>query len=444
MNYKSKKRILFLLAMTICTSVCGQTVKPIKQTDLQPKVQKEEIKIGGLTPAQTKQAIEKSKAATDRAKFHGTTKLNANMQSIKPHSLFKKLVEVRNDGFVKAPFISPNFYYYPYNYDSLYDSCEAYLSKKYSFGQYKGIYPNISLSIIDMIALYSRYAHELDKEAAWCTLATPIAYFSKDHYNNTCANSTLSNREEPIVSHGENHTEQGAYYNWAKIKSNVEHVVPDIVFVAHLDVERVSVDSVYRDSIISVIYNYDGGDVLVTRGSQPPQSKEIFSVKGNTIITSNGHAPINVDGVAGCTVLETLLGQLAFSYYKMQHGNVYFVVCGSKADMYSSAFHDTICNRLGCNEETIMIALDGDSKNSFLTTDTGLASKLISESAAENGYVWTARGIDIAAEMKGRSWSNIYCGKHAAHTPYEWLCVEELVDLVKITRSIVTKVAESK
>ena len=440
MNYGFINRILFVLAMTICTSVCGQTVKPIKQADLQPQVRREEIKIGGMTPAQTKQAIEKSKAATDRAKFHGTTKLIANTQPIKLPSLFSDLVEVRNIGFVKAPFSSPNFYYYPYDYDSLYDSCEAYLSEKYGFGQYTGNYSNISLSIIDMIALYSRYAHELDKEAAWCTIAYYNSYFAKSHYNNTCAGCHLYSRNEPVVFQGEEHTEQGTYYNWAKIKSNVEQIVPDIVFVAHFDVERVSVDSAYNDSIISISYNYDESDIHI----KTPQSEELFSMKGNTIITSKGHAPINVDGVAGCTVLETLLGQVAFSYFKMQHGNVYFVVCGSKADMYSSAFHDTICNRLGCNEETIMIALDGDSKNSFLTTDTGLASKIITESAAENGYVWTARGIDIAAEMKGRSWSNIYCGKHAAHTPYEWLCVEELIDLVKITRSIVTKVTDSK
>ena len=365
--------------------------------------------------------------------------------------------ERRDSAFVKAPFTSLGFDRYEENN---YEKDESYFYERYGFSSYNGKYPNITLATINKIESISSHICLMkhDDVAAWDIhrhMQYIMGSMTKHHINwcQTHQNYSMKGRDrlgilESIKCVKDNYTENGIYYTWTKISSNVASEVPDIIFLAHLDVEKTPIDSTLIDSVIAIHYNYGGGNITISQHvALSPDSagcSELLSMKGKTILTTKGYAPINVDGVSGCTVLETLLGQIAFSYNALQHGNVYFVVCESKADMYSNTFHDTICNKLGCREETIMIALDGESKNSFLTTGDGLASKIITESAADNGYVWNARGIDISANMGSRSWSNIYCGKHAAHTSYEWLCVEELTDLVKITRSIVTKVAENK
>ena len=371
------------------------------------------------------------------------------------------LVEMHNVDFVKAPF-SCGFY------DAGYIDREKLLIKKYGFDSYVGKYPNTALAVVDRVSSLSQSILWLKKEndvAAWdiegriflmrldierhvdkwLQSASPLKKYQ-------LPSVSLNNRTNKEVmftytSGDDDYTEEKKYYTWAKIVSNVSYEVPDVVFLAHLDIKKAPIDSTYRDSVIAVHYNYNGDNIQISRQSMlSPDSagcEGLFSMKGKTIITSKGYVPLNVDGVAGCSILETLFGQIAFSYDEIKHGNVYYVFCESKKDLRSPDFTNMIYNMFECKGKPIMIALDGDRNDAFFSTDTSNVSQIIVESAAENGYHWKAIKLNRVADIGPYSWSNIYCGKHAAHTPYEWLCVEELIDLVKITRSIVKKVANN-
>lgn len=114
------------------------------------------------------------------------------------------------------------------------------------------------------------------------------------------------------------------YYIYVKVPSNMEKVVPSVMFMAHMDITPEANANGIRPK---VHYNYDGSDIVLDNGlvlsPNNPEGGHLKDVIGKTIITTDGNTLLGADCKAGCTILVTLIEQMV-NNPSFKHGDVYF------------------------------------------------------------------------------------------------------------------------
>jgi tripeptide aminopeptidase len=98
-------------------------------------------------------------------------------------------------------------------------------------------------------------------------------------------------------------------YVMATLAGNVEHAVPVLGFIAHVDTSP----EVSGENVKAQIHsNYDGGPIKLNDEYTltPEQSPELSEHKGHTIITSDGSTLLGADNKAGIAEIITLVERL--------------------------------------------------------------------------------------------------------------------------------------
>jgi tripeptide aminopeptidase len=98
-------------------------------------------------------------------------------------------------------------------------------------------------------------------------------------------------------------------YVMATLPSNVEHEVPTLGFIAHVDTSPEVSGANVRARLHP---NYNGGPIQLGDGYTltPEQSPELLHCKGQTIITSDGSTLLGADNKAGVAEIVTLVERL--------------------------------------------------------------------------------------------------------------------------------------
>lgn len=111
-------------------------------------------------------------------------------------------------------------------------------------------------------------------------------------------------------------------YVMATLPSNVEAEVPVIGFLSHMDT---SPDMSGTNVKPQLVYDYDGGDILLNKSSgltlKTSDFPEITQYKGQTIITSDGTTLLGADDKAGIAEIITAMEHLVM-HPEILHGTV--------------------------------------------------------------------------------------------------------------------------
>jgi tripeptide aminopeptidase len=111
-------------------------------------------------------------------------------------------------------------------------------------------------------------------------------------------------------------------YVMATLPSNIDHKVPVIGFLAHMDT---SPDMSGLNVNPLIITDYDGGDILLNKSSgltlKTADFPEIKQYKGQTIITTDGTTLLGADDKAGIAEIITAMEYLVM-HPEIKHGTV--------------------------------------------------------------------------------------------------------------------------
>ena len=111
-------------------------------------------------------------------------------------------------------------------------------------------------------------------------------------------------------------------YLMATLPSNVDHEVPTIGFVAHIDT---SPDFTGANVKPQVHNNYNGGDIILNKEKNivlsPNYFDDLLQYKGQTIITTNGTTLLGADDKAGVTEIVSAMEYL-IQHPEIKHGKV--------------------------------------------------------------------------------------------------------------------------
>jgi tripeptide aminopeptidase len=111
-------------------------------------------------------------------------------------------------------------------------------------------------------------------------------------------------------------------YVIATLPSNIDHKVPVIGFLAHMDT---SPDMSGTNVNPKIVYDYDGGDILLNEASgltlKTADFPEIKQYKGQTIITTDGTTLLGADDKAGIAEIMTAMEYLVM-HPEIKHGTV--------------------------------------------------------------------------------------------------------------------------
>lgn len=109
----------------------------------------------------------------------------------------------------------------------------------------------------------------------------------------------------------------------AKLPANIEHSVPAIGFISHLDT---SPDFVGKNVKPQLIENYRGGDIALGIGNavlSPVMFPILHEMIGKTIITSDGKTLLGAENKAGIAEIMTAITHLI--QQNIPHGDIYIV-----------------------------------------------------------------------------------------------------------------------
>ncbi|MFK5889900.1 MAG: peptidase T [Flavobacteriaceae bacterium] len=111
-------------------------------------------------------------------------------------------------------------------------------------------------------------------------------------------------------------------YLMATLPSNVNHKVPTIGFIAHIDT---SPDFTAEKVNPQIHKNYDGGDIVLNKEENIILSTKDFDdllkYKGQTLITTDGTTLLGADDKAGITEIVTAMEYL-LNHPKIKHGPI--------------------------------------------------------------------------------------------------------------------------
>jgi len=111
-------------------------------------------------------------------------------------------------------------------------------------------------------------------------------------------------------------------YIMATLPSNIDHEVPTIGFVAHIDT---SPDFIADKVKPQVWTNYNGGDLVLNQEMnihlRPYEFPELLELKGHTIITTDGTTLLGADDKAGVTEIVSAMEYL-LAHPEIKHGKI--------------------------------------------------------------------------------------------------------------------------
>ncbi|EAS40358.1 peptidase T [Photobacterium profundum] len=110
-------------------------------------------------------------------------------------------------------------------------------------------------------------------------------------------------------------------YVMARLPSNVEHDVPAIGLIAHMDTAP---DASGKDVIPQIVENYQGGDIALGIGDEvlsPIQYPELKKLLGHNIITTDGTTLLGADNKAGIAEIITAIAHLKANP-DIKHGDI--------------------------------------------------------------------------------------------------------------------------
>lgn len=151
-------------------------------------------------------------------------------------------------------------------------------------------------------------------------------------------------------------------YIYVDIPSNIKENVPSVLFMAHMDVTPEAPGKGIKPQVHQ---NYGGGTITlgngITLSPDMPQGAHLKSLKGKTIITSDGTTLLGADDKTGCTVLVTMLEEL-IKNPKFKHGRV-MVMLSQNEDVGKAAYrYDP---KVFGTRPDIVIDVDGDDPRAF-------------------------------------------------------------------------------
>ncbi|WP_375240679.1 peptidase T [Polaribacter sp.] len=111
-------------------------------------------------------------------------------------------------------------------------------------------------------------------------------------------------------------------YIMATLPSNIEHRVPTIGFVAHIDT---SPDFTGKNVKPQIVENYQGNDILLNEEKNiilsPDYFEDLLQYKGQTLITTDGTTLLGADDKAGVTEIVTAMEYL-IKHPEIKHGKI--------------------------------------------------------------------------------------------------------------------------
>ena len=109
-------------------------------------------------------------------------------------------------------------------------------------------------------------------------------------------------------------------YLYATLPANTDKPVPTIGFIAHMDT---SPDALGKDVKPRIVYNYDGGDIVLSEGivTSPTKFPELFSHKGEDLIVTDGTTLLGADDKAGIAEIVQAMVYLQ-QHPEIKHGKI--------------------------------------------------------------------------------------------------------------------------
>ncbi|KLV07325.1 peptidase T [Photobacterium aquae] len=110
-------------------------------------------------------------------------------------------------------------------------------------------------------------------------------------------------------------------YVMARLPSNVEHDVPAIGFIAHMDT---AMDASGKNVKPQIVENYQGGDIALGVGDEvlsPIQYPDLNKLHGHNIITTDGTTLLGADNKAGIAEIITAAAYL-IAHPEIKHGDI--------------------------------------------------------------------------------------------------------------------------
>lgn len=110
-------------------------------------------------------------------------------------------------------------------------------------------------------------------------------------------------------------------YLTARLPANVEHDVPAIGFIAHMDTAP---DASGKDVKPQIVENYQGGDIALGIGDEvlsPIQYPDLNKLHGHNIITTDGTTLLGADNKAGIAEIITAVAYLK-AHPEIKHGEI--------------------------------------------------------------------------------------------------------------------------
>lgn len=110
-------------------------------------------------------------------------------------------------------------------------------------------------------------------------------------------------------------------YLMAKLPSNVDHQVPVIGFISHMDTAP---DASGKNVQPQIIENYQGGDIALGIGDEilsPAQYPELNRLHGHNLITTDGSTLLGADNKAGIAEIMTALSFMIHNP-DIKHGDI--------------------------------------------------------------------------------------------------------------------------
>ncbi len=111
-------------------------------------------------------------------------------------------------------------------------------------------------------------------------------------------------------------------YLMATLPSNIDHKVPTVGFIAHLDT---SPDMSGRHVSPRIVQSYDGGDIILNAGEgivlSPSQFPELLNYRGEDLIVTDGTTLLGADDKAGIAEIITAVDHL-MRHPEIKHGDI--------------------------------------------------------------------------------------------------------------------------
>ena len=109
-------------------------------------------------------------------------------------------------------------------------------------------------------------------------------------------------------------------YLYATLKSNIKQDVPTIGFISHYDT---SPDCSGADIKPQIVSNYDGSDILLSKGiiSSPKKFPELLQHIGEDLIVTDGHTLLGADDKAGIAEIVQAMVYLQ-QHDEIKHGKI--------------------------------------------------------------------------------------------------------------------------